>query len=201
MASSYGTDASKASLRQNYLALCEQMPKDFSRRIDDSVYRMLHMLNSYNDAELVLCYLPLHEEIDTRPIIDEVFAANKRLALPYLDPSTSQMQFFQIEDPKQITRGARGLAKPPRPDATPLDEWDFLGSVCLVPGLVFDGEGHRVGYGAGYYDEFLAFYPGEKIGLVRSVQVSSNPLPHDDHDIPVDVLVTEGSIWRCRTLL
>ena len=57
-----------------------------------------------------------------------------------------------------------------------------------------------MGYGAGYYDEFLAFYPGDKVGIVRSVQVSSNSLPHDDHDIPVDVLVTEGSIWQCRRI-
>ncbi|MDO4798590.1 MAG: 5-formyltetrahydrofolate cyclo-ligase [Coriobacteriales bacterium] len=200
MASSNGTDASKASLRQSYLSLCEHMPKEFSQRIDGSVLDMLRMLGSYNDAELVLCYLPIHEEIDTRPIIDEVLASGRRLALPYLDPATSKLQFYQIDDAEQITRGARGLAKLPSKDARPLDEWDFLGSVCFVPGLVFDGEGNRVGYGAGYYDEFLAFYPGEKIGLVRSVQVSSNPLPHDDHDIPVDVLVTEGSIWRCRTL-
>lgn len=201
MASSHGTDASKASLREGYLALCERMPKEFSRRIDGSVRNMLHLLDTYQNASLVLCYLPIHEEIDTHPIIEEVLAAGKRLALPYLDPATSQLVFYEIESLDQITRGARGLAEPPSADAVPLDEWDFLGSVCFVPGLVFDGEGHRVGYGAGYYDEFLAFYPGEKIGLVRSVQVSSNPLPHDDHDIAVDVLVTEGSIWRCRTLL
>lgn len=200
MASSQGTDASKASLRQTYLSLCERMPKDFSGRIDGQVRNMLRMLDSYRNAPLVLCYLPVHEEIDTRPIIDDVFAAGKRLALPYLDTAAAKLSFYEIESPEQITRGARGLMRPPTPDAVPLDEWDFLGSVCFVPGLVFDGEGHRVGYGAGYYDEFLAYYPGEKIGLVRSVQVSSNPLPHDDHDIPVDVLVTEGSIWRCRAL-
>ena len=57
-----------------------------------------------------------------------------------------------------------------------------------------------MGYGAGYYDEFLPYYPGDKVGLIRSVQVSSNPLPREEHDIPVDVLVTEGSIWYCRKL-
>jgi 5-formyltetrahydrofolate cyclo-ligase len=98
-----------------------------------------------------------------------------------------------------VTRGARGLSRKPV-DGKPLGTVDMLGSICLVPGLVFDGEGYRVGYGAGYYDEFLAYYPGDKVGLVRSVQVSSNPLPHDDHDVAVDVLVTEGSIWRCRRL-
>ncbi|SDC37696.1 5-formyltetrahydrofolate cyclo-ligase, partial [Parafannyhessea umbonata] len=71
-------------------------------------------------------------------------------------------------------------------------------SVCLVPGLVFDAEGHRIGYGAGYYDNFLAGYAGTKVGLARGIQISSNPLPHDDHDVAVDVIVSDGAIWRCR---
>ncbi len=200
MASSQGTDASKSSLRDGYLALCERMPKEFSTRIDGSVRGMLRMLDVYLDADLILGYLPIHEEIDTRPILEDVFAAGKRLALPYLDSAKAKLFFYEITSLDQITRGARGLAAPPTKDAEPLGEADFLGSTCFVPGLVFDGEGHRIGYGAGYYDEFLAFYPGHKVGLVRSVQVSSNPLPHEDHDVPVDVLVTEGSIWWCRKI-
>ena len=200
MASTQGTDASKSSLRSGYLDLCKSMPKDFSQRIDAAVRSMFGRLDVYRAAQLVLFYLPVHEEIDTRPLIEDALATGKRLALPYLDPATNKLFFYEVTSLSQITRGARGLARPPKDDATPLGEHDFLGSVCLVPGLVFDGEGNRIGYGAGYYDEFLAFYPGHKVGLVRSVQVSSNPLPHDSHDIPVDVLVTEGSIWHCRTL-
>lgn len=200
MASSQGTDASKSSLRNGYLNLCKSMPKDFSSRIDGTVREMLGRLDFYRGTDLLLGYLPLHEEIDTLPILKDALAAGKRIALPFLDPKSRKLCFYEIESLAHITRGSRGLACPPHTDAKPLAEQDFLGSVCLVPGLVFDGEGNRVGYGAGYYDEFLAYYPGHKVGLVRSVQISSNPLPHDDHDIAVDVLVTEGSIWRCRRI-
>lgn len=200
MPSSQGSDASKSSLRSGYLDLCKRMPKDFSRRIDKTVRQMLGLLDVYQKAPLALFYLPIHEEIDTLPLIKDAFSQGKRVALPYLVAKRSKLEFYEITSVEQITRGARGLVAPPSEDAEPLGTIDLLGSVCFVPGLVFDGEGYRVGYGAGYYDEYLAFYPGEKIGLVRSVQVSSNPLPHDDHDIPVDVLVTEGSIWRCRKI-
>ena len=199
MASSYGTDAGKTSLRSGYLDLCERMPKEFSRRIDGSVRSMFDLLDLYQQTSLVLGYLPIHEEIDTFPLLREALAAGKRVALPYLNSKEAKLEFYEISSLSAVTRGARGLARPPL-GAKPLGTIDMLGSICLVPGLVFDGEGYRVGYGAGYYDEFLAFYPGDKIGLVRSVQVSSNPLPHDDHDIAVDVLVTEGSIWRCRRI-
>lgn len=200
MASSYGSDASKSSLRDGYLSLCESMPKEFSSRIDGSVRSMLLNLDLYRGTSLVLGYLPIHEEIDTLPLLKDALAAGKRVALPLLDTKTNELSFFEVTSLDGISRGARGIGRPPSDDAKPLQEADFFGSVCLVPGLVFDGEGYRVGYGAGYYDEFLAFYPGDKIGLVRSVQVSSNPLPHDSHDIAVDVLVTEGSIWRCRKI-
>ena len=197
MASTQGSDASRASLRQEYLNLCESMPKSFSRGIDVSVRTMLGRLDLYKETTTVLFYLPIHEEIDTIPLIEDALAAGKRVALPLLDDKSSSMSWYEVDSVAAITRGSRGLAAAPQ-GARPLGVHDMLGSVCLVPGLVFDSEGYRVGYGAGYYDEFLAFYPGDKVGLVRSVQVSSNPLPHDDHDIPVDVLVTEGSIWRCR---
>ena len=200
MPSSQGTDASKSSLRNGYLSLCKSMPKDFSSRIDGTVRQMLGRLDLYKQTDLVLGYLPIHEEIDTMPILKDAFAAGKRVALPLLDAKTNKMHFYEIESLNDITRGARGLARPPHLGDVPLGEKDFLGSICLVPGLVFDGEGNRIGYGAGYYDEFLAFYPGHKIGLVRSVQISSNPLPRDDHDIAVDVLVSEGSIWQCRRI-
>ncbi len=200
MASSQGTDASKSSLRNGYLSLCERMPKEFSRRIDGTVRGMLQNLDVYRDAKLLLGYLPIHEEIDTLPMLKDALAAGKRIALPYLDRTDNKLRFYEVDSLASITRGARGLARKPHEDDEPLDTADFLGSACLVPGLVFDGEGNRIGYGAGYYDEFLAFYPGHKIGLVRSVQVSSNPLPRDPHDVAVDVLVTEGSIWQCRRI-
>lgn len=201
MASSYGSDAGKSSVRYNYLNLCKNMPKDFTTRVDGSVRNMLGFLDYYRDTDLVLGYLPMHEEIDTTPLLRDAMKAGKRIALPLFDAKQIKMYFYEIKSFDEVSRGSRGLARPPRPSAKPLEEKDFLGSVCLVPGLVFDGEGYRIGYGAGYYDEFLAYYPGDKVGLVRSVQVSTNPLPRTDHDIPVDVLVTEGSIWRCRQVL
>ena len=53
-------------------------------------------------------------------------------------------------------------------------------------------------YGGGYYDRFLQFYPGDKIALARSTQVSSNPLPAESCDVPVDFIVTDSGVWHCR---
>lgn len=198
MASSYGSDASKSALKSGYLRLCKQMPRAFRKSIDRDVISMLRMLDLYRQAALVLVYVPFHEEIDTRPVVRNAFRDGKRVAVPYFNDRLGKLEFYEITSLEQMVPGARGVRRPPSADAKPLGTEDFLGSVCLVPGLVFDGEGYRVGYGAGYYDQFLQFYPGDKVGLVRSLQVSSNPLPRGEGDVAVDVLVSEGSIWRCR---
>ena len=91
MASSHGTDASKASLRNGYLNLCESMPKDFSQRIDAAVRKMLGVLDLYRESNLLLGYLPIHEEIDVLPTLREAMAKGKRVALPYLDPNTNTL--------------------------------------------------------------------------------------------------------------
>ena len=60
------------------------------------------------------------------------------------------------------------------------------------------GRADRLGLGGGYYDRFLQFYPGDKIALARSTQVSSNPLPTGSCDVPVDFIVTDSCVWNCR---
>lgn len=173
---------------------------EVARRVDHLVRVMFDRLDYYQETSLVLGYLPVGEEIDTIPIMREVLLSGKRLALPWLDTRRAKMFFYEVDNLSSITRGSRGLAAPPYDNKGPLTNLDFTGSLCLVPGVIFDSEGYRIGYGAGYYDEFLAFYPGNKVGLVRSMQRQLSPLPHNEHDIPVDVLVSEGSIWRCRAI-
>lgn len=177
-----------------------QMSREAALRADSLVRVMFDRLDYYQETSLVLGYLPIYEEIDTFPLMREVLLSGKRLALPYLDTRSSKMSFYEVTSLSDISRGSRGLARPPYDNQGPLTNLDFVGSLCLVPGVTFDGEGYRVGYGAGYYDEFLAFYPGNKVGLVRSMQLTPYPLPRTEHDIAVDVLVSEGSIWHCRPL-
>ena len=71
-------------------------------------------------------------------------------------------------------------------------------AVALVPGYSFDGRGYRLGYGGGFYDAFLPGFAGVSVGLCRACQFCDRPLPRDDHDVPVDVLVTESSVMRFR---
>lgn len=198
MASSYGTDADKSSLRSNYLSARRSVAPRTRQQSDSSIESTLWAFETFCAAPLVLSYVSFGAEVGTRSIIARLLSEGRRVAVPRTDASAGTMSFCEIFSLGELAAGAFGILEPPEKAPVLAGPAEFVGSVCLVPGLVFDADGHRVGYGGGYYDRFLAFYPGEKIGLARTTMISSNPLPADQHDVPVDFIATEGTVWGCR---
>lgn len=198
MASSYGTDADKSALRTGYVAARKRLSADASARSDAAIAERLFSFPIFCEAPLVLTYVSLACEIDTHAIIDRVLAEGRRVAVPLVDPRTRELSFYRIEGRCQLVPGYKGIAEPDPAACARLEERELFGSVCLVPGLVFDAQGHRIGYGGGCYDRFLWHYPGDKIALARTMQISSNPLPVERFDVPVDFIVSEHHVWACR---
>lgn len=198
MASSYGTDADKSSLRSNYLTARRRIDPATKAALDARIRGRLEGFEIYVGAELVLAYVSYGNEVDTRFVIESALATGKRVAVPRVSPHKHKMDFFEISGMGDLAEGFKGILEPKCGLSSLLGTEDLLGSVCLVPGLVFDSAGHRIGYGGGYYDRFLQFYPGDKIALARSTQVSSNPLPTESCDVPVDFIVTDSCVWNCR---
>lgn len=196
MASSYGTDADKSSLRRGYLSARRTIPA-LSRDASDAAIRYaLSRSSVFRDATCVLSYVSYGCEVDTRALLGALIAEGRSVAVPRCDAEARRMRFHVISSLEELRPGAYGILEPPA-DAHVLTVPEMVRSVCLVPGLVFDGAGYRVGYGGGYYDRFLWFYPGNKVGLARTTMLSSNPLPHDEHDLPVDFIATESGMWLC----
>lgn len=195
MASTYGEDASKSALRSAYQAVETQLAPAHAERVDREVRIHFTAMKAYRDASLILAYITYRNEMDTAKVIERAWKDGKRVAVPVCD--RGKLVFYEIDTLEGMRAGSRGVLEPDPATCTPIDAADFEGSICLVPGLVFDSEGYRIGYGAGYYDNFLAEYPGLKVGLVRTLRISGNPLPHDDHDVPMDVLVSDGAVWVC----
>ena len=197
MASSYGTDADKSSLRAGYLSARRAIPSEDKAGSDVAIHAVLADFEIFSEAPLVLAYVSFGAEVDTHALVSRLLSEGRRVAVPRCNEAEHTMDFCEISGLDELYPGAHGILEPAA-EAPALGVAELAGSVCLVPGLVFDAGGYRVGYGGGYYDRFLAFYPGDKIALARTTQVSSNPLPHDGFDVPVDFLVTETGVWACR---
>lgn len=199
MASSYGEDASKNALQSLYQSALASLPERHRIRVEGDIASHLRALPAYRKTSLLLAYVAYHEEIDTTAIIQQAWRDGKKVALPVVVGGARSLAYYLVDSLDGLVRGARGALEPAVAlDDDPVPDDELAGSLCLVPGLVFDARGYRIDYGAGYFDNFLAAYPGLKVGLARGFQISSNPLPSDEHDIAVDVLVSDGAIWWCE---
>ena len=183
MASSCGTDADKGSLRSHYLAFRKRLPSSVRNAADEGVARRVMGMPEVAAAPVVLSYVSFGSEVQTLGVIRSLLSSGRRVAVPRCDEAAHSMAFYEIGALSELAPGA-----------------EMVGSACLVPGLTFDAAGRRIGYGGGYYDRFLAFYPGHKVGLCRSLQLSCAELPHDATDVSVDFVVTEAGILRTNSL-
>lgn len=200
MASSQGSDAGKTALRAEYVRIRTKISPALRSTTDARILQRLVELPTWREARLVLTYVSFGSEVDTHGLMQAAWSAGKQVAVPRCRRSHS-LDFYVISSEDDLGPGLRGLMEPSPDCGRPLTPPQMVGSLCIVPGLVFDADGYRIGYGGGYYDRFLAFYPGEKVALVRSRQLSGNPLPRDEHDVPVDWLVSESGTWCCNPVV
>ena len=137
----------------------------------------------YRNAETVYGYLPYNQEVRTGPILEQALADGKRVAVPKV--YGDEMRFIYMTDLTKVAKSAFGIPEPVA-DGPVADDPTAL---VLMPGLAFDREGHRIGYGGGFYDKFLAQEPNHPtIALCYDFQVVEN-LPTEEFDIPVDCVL------------
>lgn len=146
-------------------------------------------------AELVLTYVSTPIEVDTRILIERLLSEGRRVAVPYCIENTRSMNFYVIRSFDDLQKRTFGVLEPVPMQCKKVV--DFSGSVCIVPGLAFDRQGYRLGYGKGYYDRFLSRYSGAMIGVCyRSCM--TRRLHRGRFDVACDMIVTENEGISCR---
>ena len=169
----------RATIRQQKRAMTEEEIVTKSQQ----VCRLLMDHDLYKNARTFYGYLPYNQEVRTTPLLEQASRDGKRVAVPkcYGD----EMKFIYLDD---LTKVEPGYANIPEPIADgPIA--DDPTALVLMPGLAFDPEGHRVGYGGGFYDKFLAQEPHHPtVALCYDFQM----MPHletEEYDVPVDLVL------------
>ena len=162
----------KSDLRKELIAKRRTMQGKSAK--DRKIFDKLVALPQFQKAELILTYYSTEIEVDTLKIIDYCFKQGKKVALPAIVDET--MQFYDITEDLDL-------------DNCQLSTVNC--QLCIVPGLAFNKDGKRLGYGGGYYDRFLRDYPGVKIGLCYEEFIME--IPVEKHDEGVDIV-----IWNDR---
>jgi 5-formyltetrahydrofolate cyclo-ligase len=140
----------------------------------------------YRESKCVFIYVSHSNEINTYRIIQSALADQKKVVVPKIDPVEKKMYAIEISGLHELHSGQYGIMEPTSFEQAVLpSEIDLV----LVPGLAFDHNGGRLGYGGGYYDKFLSQNRNVyKISLAYDFQVVSH-VPMDEHDIPIDLLI------------
>ena len=184
----------KNALRAQSMDWRKQLSRGEKQRMDFKIQNKFLTLWKFREVTTLLVYSSKPLEVDTALIIDRALAMGKTVAAPRCVPNTRDMDFYIIKSRADLVPGAFGVLEPDPEKCTLLR--DYTSSACIVPALMYDTEGYRLGYGKGYYDRFLSGYNGACIGLGYSTLIKDN-LPHGKFDRKVDIIVTEKDNYFC----
>ncbi|WP_258517057.1 5-formyltetrahydrofolate cyclo-ligase [Ureibacillus sinduriensis] len=134
------------------------------------------------------------QEVDTKEIIESLWHLKKKVVVPKCNSVDRSMEFYEINHFNQLENVYMDLLEP-NPQCTELVPREHVDCI-IVPGIVFDKKGYRIGYGGGYYDRYLAQFKGMRISLAFNIQIR-NSVPVEEFDIPVDLIITETDRIDC----
>jgi 5-formyltetrahydrofolate cyclo-ligase len=189
----------KGALRREILARRDAVDPAVRARQSAGALLRVAALPAFRQARVVLAYASFGSELDTGPFLRDVLASGRALVLPRVDRAGRRLALHRVRDlDADLEAGTWGIPEP-APDrcgpAAP-GEIDFV----LVPGLVFDPRGGRIGYGAGYYDRLLGAWPPPVPPLVAAAfelqVVPAVPVGPGDHR--VDLVVTESRTYAAQ---
>lgn len=183
----------KRRLRKHYRKLRQSCPADIKARLDSALTAQVLGLDEYKSCETLFIFVSSPIECDTSEIISDAFLRGKKVAVPRCADKSGKMDFYYIKSTDDLSRGCFSLLEPDPEKCNKVT--DFSEGLCIVPGLCFDYEGYRVGFGKGYYDRFLNSFRGITAGICYS-RYTEKQLPRGAHDRHTDILVTEKFINR-----
>ena len=175
----------KGALRKKFLAARRAMDLDLVQAHSEAICCRVIELPSFKEAHAVALYAPIRNEVDTELIFHEARRLSKKVLYPRV--VAKELKFCEVTHLSELELGAWGILEPP--------EWSevsiALADLVILPGVVFDREGRRLGYGKGYYDGALRDFGGFKLGLAFSCQIVDELSDHSN-DIRLDCVMTES---------
>lgn len=181
----------KAELRKRMRGLRNTMPESACAERSRAICENLRALPAFQRARSVALFWPIttRHEVNVAQLHEELRARNVRVAYPAIDPDTGIMTFRFVEATTDLVERGYGFAEPAA-TSEEVSSIDFI----VVPALAASTDGHRIGYGAGYYDRTLPrFRPATFAAVLYDFQLLIE-VPHDERDYPVDMLVTDRKV-------
>jgi len=186
----------KENLRRYILRLRDrQSIGEVQQKSEDTTDQVL-LLHEYVRARGIACYVSKDTEVDTRVLIRSSLDKGKRVIIPVVKKGDVELFFSEVKDlGKELAPGTFGILEP-KPEFVRQVGLDAV-DIMFVPGIAWDRDGYRLGWGRGYFDRAIQKLPPHvtTAGLAFNLQLI-NRVPRDQFDVPVDMVVTESRVIR-----
>ncbi|HHV18194.1 MAG TPA: 5-formyltetrahydrofolate cyclo-ligase [Thermoanaerobacterales bacterium] len=180
----------KDRLRKKVIDERLQLPSEEVKRKSDRIMSNFFSMEDYKEAKVIMFYVDMRNEVMTKATINKAFNEEKRVVVPRVKKGYGLLA-IEIQSLEELSLGTFGVMEPPEKEEILLEDID----VVVVPGVAFDRNGYRLGYGAGYYDNFLPKLRSDakKIAVAFEMQLK-DLIPIEPHDVKMDMIITEKSL-------
>lgn len=173
----------KATLRKEMLSkrafMNRSAKKDYDKKICDELWRMIDKEN----YQVIHGYLPMGTEININPLLEKLLETGRTVVTPKTLPKR-KLQNLVLNSLSEIEQGVFGTSHPAN-----THEYKGAYDLIIIPGLAFDKNNYRLGYGAGYYDNFLIHQPDAlKVGIFYPFQEVES-VPREEHDVRLEEIL------------
>ena len=176
----------RASLKSKRSAFSDEFVKVSSEKICENTLKQILAVGATD----VLMFSPIKKEPDLDKLAIRLLELGIGVFYPISHTDALNLTFHKITLLDDLKISTYGIKEPPENFTQYIS---CPSTVCLVPALAFDSLGSRIGYGKGYYDRFLSDFCGKSFGIVFH-ELFIDKLPTDEHDIPVDIIITEQGV-------
>ena len=184
----------KKILRNKILIIRNSLDKEVKEAMDDKIYNKLITSDLYIKAKNIFIYLSFGSEIQTNNIITKALRDGKEVYIPKVYKKNKLMKAVRLKSFDDLKENSMGILEP-IDDSNYIDKREI--DLILVPGVVFDLNGNRIGYGGGYYDRYLQDIKEirNKVVLAYDLQIVDSINP-DIHDIAFDYIITNTRLEK-----
>lgn len=180
----------KNELREQVRAKRRFMTAEEVAEKSEKIQSRLFAFDKYLNAKTVMLFMSAFKEPSTDNIIRDALLRGKKVVVPVSNTDTETIIPSYINGFDDLKKGAYGILEPKKIQPVDISEIDFF----LVPGIVFDKNGNRIGFGKGYYDKILHQSNAEKCAVCYEFQIFDD-IPSDKLDVRMNTIITEENIY------
>jgi len=189
----------KQALRQRIIAARNELTPNLQARLSREIVQKLCGLPEYKIAKTVLGYLNFGSEIASELWVKQALADGKQVLLPRVNKASKHLDLFEIKEPDdEVAVSPYGIREPV---IDRCKQYESLAEIDLIlmPGVAFNREGGRLGYGGGFFDKLLAHLPRRPVLIAGAFAMQLvDEIPQESTDHTIDWLVTENETIRCN---